>query len=184
VKKKLLLVVAVTLLVVASLYVPNAKAATTYEKEFIALINELRVNNSLNQLTENPGLTDGARVWAQALADSGTIGHDPNLKNALAEYDELGENVGMGGSVQAIFNALVASPGHHENMVRPEFSEIGVGVVASGDTLFTVHRFLDPVTNVTTTIAISIPTEILEPTTTTEVIGKICSPIYPKQMTG
>lgn len=175
---------AATLLVVASLYVPNAKAATTYEKEFIALINELRVNNSLNQLVENPALTDSARVWAQELASSGTIGHDPNLKDSYPEYDTLGENVGMGGSVQAIFDALVASPGHYDNMVRPEFSEVGVGVVTAGTTLFTVHRFLDPVTDTTTTIVVTIPTTILEPPTTTEPIGKICSPIYPKHMTG
>lgn len=175
---------AVTLLVVTSLYVPNAKATTTYEKEFIALINELRINNSLNSLIENPQLTDSARIWAATLAESGTVGHDPGLKDSYAEYEALGENVGMGGSVQAIFNALVASPGHYENMVRPEFSEIGVGVVAAGSTLFTVHRFLDSVTDVTTTMVVTIPTAILEPPTTTEPIGKICSPIYPKQMTG
>ena len=53
-----------------------------------------------------------------------------------------GENVGYGPNVSLIFNALVESPGHYNNMVNPAFTRIGVGVwISDGGTMWTTHMF-------------------------------------------
>jgi hypothetical protein len=208
VKKKLLMIVAIVTVVVAATFYPIASSSANqqYEKQFIALINELRTSRGLNILIENPELTSASRVWADSMASAGAISHDPNLANSYPDYELIGENVGMGGSTQSIFVALVNSPGHRRNMLDARFSEVGVGVTVKDDTVYTVHRFLDPVGEVvTTTIVVEIPkpvetpkpipttTKWIPPTTTEPVpttttsepveentIGKICSPVMPK----
>ncbi len=49
----------------------------------------------------------------------------------------------MGGTVDSLFDAFVASPGHYANLVDPQYTRVGVcvGRDANGK-LFTTHRFI------------------------------------------
>ncbi len=59
---------------------------------------------------------------------------------------QLGENVGMGGSIDQIHVAYMNSPGHRANILDPAFNQIGTAAVwgtCNGmRTLFTVHVFM------------------------------------------
>ena len=99
----------------------------------------------------------GNRIWHSTLSDGIT-----------ADWQKLGENVGMGGSVDGLHNAFVASPHHYENLVDPAFTQVGIGIAMNGDTIFVAEEFMQlmpakapvvaPVTAKVTTVA---------PTTTT-----------------
>lgn len=79
-------------------------------------------------------------------------------------WAKLGENVGTGPDVGSIMQAFIASPGHYANIVDPEFTHVGVGVVWDGNRMYTTHRFmkLQSATPTTTTVA---PTTTAAPTT-------------------
>lgn len=119
-----------------------APASAASSGEFIADINALRASKGLPALTVNGSLSGFAQGWAGKMAEAGSISHNPNLKNAPGNWTAVGENVGVGGSEKAIFNALVASSGHYANMVSTKYNTIGVGVVTGNDgRIYTTHNF-------------------------------------------
>ena len=62
---------------------------------------------------------------------------------AAAGWSKLGENVGVGYSVDDLMTALVNSPAHYRNIVDPSFSYIGVGVSYGDDgRMYTTHDFM------------------------------------------
>jgi len=86
-------------------------------------------------------LTNYARDWSQQMATSGNFQHS-NIGSLLGPWSIVGENIGKGGSVGSIFNALVASPPHYANMVDTRFTHIGVGVYIDGSgVIWTTHVF-------------------------------------------
>ncbi len=64
------------------------------------------------------------------------------MTGAPADWTKAGENVGRGGTVDAVWDAFMASPSHAANVLDPAFTRIGVGVVRTPDgVLYTAHRF-------------------------------------------
>lgn len=115
----------------------------TAEAEFVALINQLRASRGLGALTVDVELTAQARSWAGTMAAQGRIFHAGDLSVGISSnWQKLGENVGVGGTVGPLFQAFVDSPPHLANLVDPGYTRVGVGVVTSGDRIFTTHRFM------------------------------------------
>ena len=113
------------------------------EQQFIDKINALRASKGLATLAVDPELTTQARIWSQTMKDAGKIYHSADLSTGVtADWQKLGENVGVGGTVDALFEAFVASPKHYENLVDPSYRFIGIGVVWDGPRMFTAHRFM------------------------------------------
>ena len=113
------------------------------EQEFVRLINDLRASQGLATLTVDLELTFQARIWSTTMRDRGDIFHSSDLGAGIsANWKKLGENVGVGGTVQALFDAFVASPTHYANLVDPDYRSIGIGVVWDGSRMFTAHRFM------------------------------------------
>jgi predicted ribosomally synthesized peptide with SipW-like signal peptide len=112
------------------------------ETTFVAQINALRAATGVAALRTDAGLTSKARVWAQTMADRNTIWHSVLSDGITADWQKLGENVGMGGTVDGLHIAFVNSLHHYENLVDPAFDSIGVGVVRAGDTLFVAEEFM------------------------------------------
>ena len=125
---------------------PSAAAtidAGAAEAEFTARINQLRASRGLGALSTDPELTREARTWAATMANAGRIFHTSNLSSGItANWAKLGENVGVGGRVDVLFQAFVDSPTDYENIVDPRYTRVGVGVVVVGDRMFTAHRFM------------------------------------------
>ena len=86
-------------------------------------------------------------------------------------WAKLGENVGTGPDVGSVMSAFIASPGHYANIIDPEFTHIGVGVVWDGNRMFTTHRFMKlqgstPTTTAAPTTTTAAPTTTQAPATT------------------
>jgi hypothetical protein len=145
--RRLVVFVVAAFLVALGLVVAPASAQTdtaTAESEFVAKINALRASKGLGQLTVHAELVALGRSWAGEMAKADQISHNPNLSTAVkADWQKLGENVGVGMTVDKLHQAFVDSPAHYKNLVDPDFTHIGVGVVVGRDgALFTAHQFM------------------------------------------
>lgn len=110
------------------------------EGDFASRINALRGSDGLAALSRDGSLDSYARTWAERLAKDGGLSHS-NIGSLLPPWSAAGENVGVGGSVGGIFDALAASSGHRANMLG-DFTHIGVGVYRdSQGVLWTAHVF-------------------------------------------
>jgi hypothetical protein len=113
------------------------------ETSFVTKINELRASKGLPALTVDAGLTTKARVWAQTMADQNRIWHSSLADGITADWQRLGENVGMGGTVDALHIAFVNSPKHYDNLVDPSFRLVGIGIVRNAAGLiFVAQEFM------------------------------------------
>lgn len=114
------------------------------EAEFVNRINELRRSKGLGTLTVHDELVHVARGWAAKMAEADEISHNPDLADSVsADWQKLGENVGVGMTVAKLHDAFVRSPAHYRNLVDPDFTHIGVAVVLGRDgAIFTTHQFM------------------------------------------
>src|ERR1051325_2379932 len=102
----------------ALLFPAPAQADTVVdEAAFVAKINGLRGSMGLAPLQVNANLTAKARAWSAGMAAAGRIWHSTLSDGITENWMKLGENVGMGGSVDGLHKAFVNSPHHYENMV-------------------------------------------------------------------
>lgn len=118
------------------------------ETMFLSKINNLRESLGVSPLVPNSALAITSCAWNDQLIAERRVYHDPNLRTAMTmadpQWEKGGENVGMGRSVDLLFNAFVASPTHYRNLVDPEFSKVGICVAhAESGKLFTTHRFME-----------------------------------------
>jgi hypothetical protein len=127
---------------------PAAAAATptnALDGTFTTLLNTLRTTLGLGSLSVDPQLSSVAQSWSSHMASTGVMAHNPAVQSQAQGWSKLGENVGTGGAVTQIFNALVASPPHMKNMSDREFTRIGIGTVTdTKGRLWTTHVFMRP----------------------------------------
>lgn len=110
------------------------------ESQFASLVNSYRSGNGLGGLTRDGSLDSYARSWSERLAANGGLSHS-DIGSLLGSWSSVAENVGMGGSVDAVFNALAGSSGHRANMLGG-YTHFGIGVwVDSSGTVWTTHVF-------------------------------------------
>ena len=133
--------------VIGSLWVPASTAGATSDPgaaaDFVGRTNGLRASLGLPSLSVNGTLTAKAQQWAETMAAANNIFHSNLADGAPSEWVRLGENVGRGPSVDAIHNALVASPEHYRNLTDPGFRYVGVGVVNANGTIFVSEVFME-----------------------------------------
>ena len=97
--------------------------------------------SGLGALSMDGRLQASAQGWARQLAQDASL-HHQDVGQFLDGWTTAGENIAFGPSVDTMFAALVASPRHYANMVRREFSAVGIGVVVGPDgQLWTSHVF-------------------------------------------
>ena len=123
---------------------PAGADAAGDEAEFLARLNEVRATQGLRPLARHAVLAEVARAWARAMAAAGSISHNGSLSSqGPAEWQRLGENVGMGMEVRGVHDAFVASPSHYRNMVDAGFDSVGIGVVRNPNgALFVTVNFM------------------------------------------
>ncbi len=118
----------------------DAGYSSKSESQFASSINSYRSSKGLGSLSRDGSLDSYARSWAKRMAEKGNISHS-SIGSLLPPWSSVGENVGMGGSVGGIFDALVASSGHRANMLG-DFTHMGIGVwIDSSGTVWTAHVF-------------------------------------------
>ncbi|HUQ39913.1 MAG TPA: cell wall-binding repeat-containing protein [Acidimicrobiales bacterium] len=116
------------------------------EWDFVRLLNKDRWERGIAPLQVVPGIQDLSRTWSATMASDGTLRHDPrlveNLSARFPDWRRVAENVGYGGSVTQVHDAFMNSEGHRNNILNPEFTSIGVGVVWNGTRLWVTQKFL------------------------------------------
>lgn len=113
-----------------------------YEKEVVRLVNEIRVQNGLKELTYDWELSRVARYKSQDMKDNQYFSHTSPvygspfqmIQNFGITYRSAGENIAKGYSTpQAVVNGWMNSSGHRANILNASFTHIGVGYVAGGN---------------------------------------------------
>lgn len=120
----------------------NRDTYRAYINEVLRIINGYRAAEGIAPLTLSEDLTVMSCVRAEEIAWSGNHGHTrPGYKSFKtifreAGYEEglAGENIGWGySSPEAVCEAWKNSKTHYENIMNPEFTQIGIGVAADPD---------------------------------------------------
>jgi uncharacterized protein YkwD len=140
------LAVLLSALLFLGLTVPSAAHAEQQfgrRRQMLALTNDDRVARDRSALAFAARVSRYATQHSRAMAEEGYIFHstDDELQSAFTGLDWSlgGENVGVGGSLDSLEDAFMASKLHRENILRPEFDHAAVGVVrADGRTWVTV----------------------------------------------
>jgi hypothetical protein len=148
-------------------------------QDLTAMTNADRVAKKLRALSTAEDLGRFAQQRAEEMARSGRLAHTVGLGTKITGWQRLGENVGRGPTLQEIQTAFMASPSHRENILDPDFTQIGVGVTSDGkDYLYVAVIFRLPSgaaatpapapTSPPTTRASAAPRPRPKPTTTTQ----------------
>ena len=141
---------AVAVLAILATLVPatSAQASETvaHEVRFVDSLNVERANRGLARLKVASDLTEVARQHSAVMARGEHLHHNPNLAGDVTRWQRLAENVGRGPSVASLHRALMDSPGHRANILDDRVTEIGVGVVVRGSTIWVTQVFRLPAT--------------------------------------
>lgn len=121
---------------------PQAPSSVSaYERRVAELVNEIRRQNGLGELTLNEALCDVAREKSRDMRSLGyfdhtspTYGSPFDMMKAFGiPYRAAGENIAMGyPTPESVVEGWMHSDGHRANILNPSFSEIGMGYVADG----------------------------------------------------
>ncbi len=106
---------------------PAAAAHADSGEAMVSLINLARSSSGLSALIDNASLDAVAQGQAGRMAASGILAHNPTLRSAVCCWTGLGENVGVGPSIQNLDSAFLASPEHRANILG-KYDQVGVGV--------------------------------------------------------
>lgn len=113
------------------------------EQTNLTALNGLRTSQGLPALVRDPELDRKASAQAVRMARQQSIFHSTDLQLGVPDgWGVIGENVGVGGNVNAIHEALVKSPGHLANMVDPRYRRVGLGAVARNGRIYLVQVFV------------------------------------------
>lgn len=108
---------------------------TADEARVYAMVNATRAQHGLAPLDRVEELVTLARGQSARMSQQGSLFHNPALKAGLdalgLDWHWSGENVGVGPDVDAIDEAFLGSTHHYENIVRGNYTAIGIGVVAA-----------------------------------------------------
>jgi uncharacterized protein YkwD len=102
--------------------------------EIYAAVNSDRAANGLGPLSANGSLASVAQSWAQQMAASQTMSHNPNVAAQVpAGWSRVGENVAHGfASGAATEVGWMNSAGHRANILG-DYTAVGVGWVVDGN---------------------------------------------------
>jgi uncharacterized YkwD family protein len=120
---------------------PNPPAGlSAEEQQMIDLVNAARKEAGLQPLIADVKLSEVARLKSKDMAENNYFSHQSPTYGSPFEmmqrfgiaYSSAGENIACNQTVQAAHEALMNSPGHRENILKPTFTHIGIGIVDGG----------------------------------------------------
>ncbi len=110
------------------------------EQQMLNLVNQERKSQGLQPLKANLELTKVARVKAKDMITNNYFSHQSPvygspfdmMKQFGISYRTAGENLAGNQTVQKAHTALMNSEGHRANILKPAFTEVGIGIVSGG----------------------------------------------------
>lgn len=106
------------------------------EARLYELTNQARAQSGLGALAYDSAAVGVARAWAQELARSQSLRHNPNLAAQVDQFvtnlwSRLGENVGYASGPDQVHSAFMNSSGHRANILG-DYNRVGVGAARDG----------------------------------------------------
>lgn len=163
--KVLLFLIILAEFAIISLFLPKIpvfknvldNVAAVLPSVLVVFANESRVEENLHELTSNQLLQYAAQLKANDMAEKGYFSHiTPDgkspwyfVKEAGYEYEYAGENLAVNFvDSEDVHSAWMRSPTHKQNIMRSEFTEIGIatarGVYKGRDAIFVAQFFATP----------------------------------------
>jgi uncharacterized protein YkwD len=111
----------------------------SYDHRMLLHANRARTAHQVSPLSMSSKLHGVAQTWAQHLAKTGRLVHNPKLEAQVAQrcphWTAIGENIayGNGRHPRTVFRAYMHSPGHRANILDKRYAQVGIATV-------TVHR--------------------------------------------
>jgi uncharacterized protein YkwD len=156
-------------------------------EDLVRMTNERRAEAGLAPLVLNPQLSQAATAKAHYMFDKNFWAHNaPDgttpwvfIKSSGYEYIYAGENLARGFNTAGdAMNAWMASPGHRENIMSPNYNEIGFSVATGSltgeDTILIVEMFGSRSTDVA---HVGTSQQLIPPTTVPTVAIAAVSPV-------
>jgi uncharacterized protein YkwD len=98
----------------------------------LARINKARESHGLRALRLSRCLTKQvAQPWSRHMASSGSFAHQEmsTLQSTCPRFGWAGENIAYGYiNVPTVMRAWMHSEGHRANLLRPQFTHVGLGI--------------------------------------------------------
>jgi uncharacterized protein YkwD len=113
------------------------------ETSFAARINQARAAAGQGNLRLDKHLSKAARRHTREMLDSNMLYHTPApaLKNRVTNWTWLGENVGVGNTVDSLHVAFMNSPDHRDNILFSKFRHVGIGTRMQGGRMWVTVLF-------------------------------------------
>jgi len=110
------------------------------ESEMFSKVNEERTKVEVGKLRLNDALTKIARERATDMWSRKYFGHvTPDGKDVADYLDQnkigyqvVGENIALAPTISIAHTGLMNSQGHRENILNPDYSDVGIGVIDNG----------------------------------------------------
>lgn len=121
--------------------VPEESILTADEQQMLNLVNQERRQRGLNELRIHEGLVKLARLKSQDMINLGYFAHQSPtygspfdmMRNAGIAYTYAGENLAGAPTVARAHTSLMNSPGHRANILNPNYTHVGIGIVNGGN---------------------------------------------------
>jgi uncharacterized protein YkwD/uncharacterized membrane protein required for colicin V production len=106
------------------------------EEKLFQLLNQERAKAGLAPVVRDPTLDAVARSYSVEMLQEGYFAHDApdgrspfdRMRDGGVRFLTAGENLAFAPTVELAHQALMDSPGHRANILRPEFGRVGIGV--------------------------------------------------------
>ena len=113
------------------------------EKSFFYKINRARQLAGRTKLVLDRHLGRVSRKHTWDMASRNRLYHTSagTLGWRVTRWYQLGENVGVGGTVESLHNAFMNSPSHRSNVLYSKFRYVGVGTTTKNGSLWVTVTF-------------------------------------------
>lgn len=113
------------------------------ESGFAKKMNAARTANGKGKLSLDPEISKVARKHTKEMINQALLHHTSSdaLRNRVTRWQLLGENVGVGATVDSLHVAFMNSPAHRENILLSSFKHVGVGVIKDGGRMWVTVIF-------------------------------------------
>jgi uncharacterized protein YkwD len=132
---RLVLVAFVAAGLVGSLGAAPASAANRDERQLRGMVNEARDQSRVRNLNMRRFLVHAARRHSRQMAATARLEHSDNLASLPGgrPWTILGENIGVGASMEVLHDAFMDSPAHRRNELNRVYRSVGVGMARGTD---------------------------------------------------
>jgi len=126
-----------------------AQEMSIAERVLFHSVNRERVLQNLSPLQWDPSLAAAARQHAALMAKLKTLAHElpgeeklaVRATHAGARFGAVAENIARSANAEDAHQSWMRSPGHRANILNPQLTRMGAGVVAAGEDVFAVEDF-------------------------------------------